>query len=177
MNYKFLILAVGTIIMLVVMGKTGATLKTPTTPHGILNLEFASNSDTVNGILQVWQKTTSTDNIKAATINTLLDFIFLIFYSLFLNNLCNIIAVKLSGLLAVAGKIIAYGVLVAGVLDMIENTGMLLSLNGHMNDETAIITCVAASIKWLLVIVTLLYVIVGGLIALFKNNKSLLPVL
>jgi len=171
---KFFILAAGTIIMLIVMGKTGAILKTNTTPHGILNLEFASNTQKVNAILHAWQKNTTSNNIKAATINTLLDFIFLIFYSLFLNKLCNIIADKLSGLLVVAGRIIAYSALAAGVLDIIENTGMLLSLNGHINSETAIITFTAASIKWLLVIAILLYVMVGGLIALVKksNNKT-----
>jgi hypothetical protein len=169
---KFFILAAGTIIMLVVMVKTGAILKTNNTPHGILNLEFASNTQTVNAILQAWQKTTTSNNIKAATINTLLDFIFLVFYSLFLNKLCNIIADKLSGLLAVAGRIIAYSALAAGVLDIIENTGMLLSLNGYINSATAIITFTAASIKWLLVVAILLYVMVGGLIALVKKSRN-----
>jgi hypothetical protein len=172
MHTKFLILATGTLIMIVVMGKTGATLKTPTTPIGILNLEFASNTQTVNGILLAWQKTGSTDNLKAATVNTMLDFIFLFFYSLFLYSLCNSIAINLGGMLADAGKIIAKGALVAGGFDIIENIGMLLSLNGHLNSAIAMVTFIAAVIKWCFVVFILLYVITGGFVVLLNKVQK-----
>jgi hypothetical protein len=174
MNIRLLILAAGTIIMIVVMSKTGATLTTPATPYGILNLEFASNIQLVNDILLAWQKTASTNNVKAAIINTLLDFIFLIFYSLFLNSLCNNIAAKLNATLSVAGKIFAKAALLAGVLDVIENMGMLLSLNSYLNNAIAITTFTAAAFKWFFVLVILLYVIIGGPLVLLNkyNNKS-----
>jgi hypothetical protein len=172
MRTKLLILAVGTIIMLVVMSKTGAPLKTPATPIGILNLEFASNTESVNVILLAWQKTTATDNIKAAIINTMLDFIFLLFYSLFLNGLCYNIASKLIGMLAITGKIIAKAAFLAGVLDVIENMGMLLSLNNHLNNTIVMVTFIAAAIKWFIVLVILLYIIVGGLTMLLNKGSK-----
>ena len=72
----------GTMIMVFVMGKTGAPLKTTATPNGILNLEFAYNKVKVQEVVDAWTFSAihSTDNIRVAQVNTWWDFIFLFFY-------------------------------------------------------------------------------------------------
>ena len=77
----------GSLVMIYVMAKTGQPLKTPVTPQGILNLEFAYNSDKVDGIVNNWA---SINTVTAAKQNTWLDFIFLFFYSGFLFLASNL---------------------------------------------------------------------------------------
>ena len=79
-KFFFPFIAIGSLVMVMVMSKTGATLKTPATPLGILNLEFAYNSAKADTILNAWQPDGKIDNIEVAKFNTLLDFIFLFFY-------------------------------------------------------------------------------------------------
>jgi hypothetical protein len=85
-------LFVGTMCMIFVMGKTGATLKTIETPKGILDLEFAYNKTKVTSIINAWSPNAIVDNINEAKINTYLDFIFLTFYASFLFFGCERIA-------------------------------------------------------------------------------------
>lgn len=83
-KYFFPLVAVGSLVMVIVMSKTSATLKTPATPLGILDLEFAYNGTKGGTVLTAWNANEKIDNIEVAKFNTWLDFIFLFFYSLFL---------------------------------------------------------------------------------------------
>ena len=57
---------IGTLAMMIVMTKTGSTLKTPATPMGILNLEFAYNTTKTAAIINAWAPTNEINNILAA---------------------------------------------------------------------------------------------------------------
>ncbi len=140
------------------MGKTGATLKTVDTTKGILDLEFAYNTSKVSQIINAWSAKAAVDNISKAKINTYLDFIFLTFYALFLFFICKKVATLNT---SKVGLLIAKGAILAGVLDIIENIGMLISLSGYPSNIVAIITTICASIKWVLAIVALIYLIIG----------------
>jgi hypothetical protein len=157
-KYLLLILFVGTMIMIVVMAKTGAPLKTPTTPLGILDLEFAYNNTKVNTVLGAWKPTLQDDKIEAAKINTYYDFVFLSFYSLFLFFSCRQIAQSNNSKI---GDAIAKGALLTGVLDIIENIGMLVSLSNHSSNMITMGTTIISIIKWGLAIAAVLYVLWG----------------
>ena len=79
------LLVAGTFIMMIVMAKTGATLKTPATPKGILDLEFAYNQTKITTVMTAWTDNSSINNIRVAKENTWFDFIFIVFYSLLLS--------------------------------------------------------------------------------------------
>lgn len=158
--------------MLVVMAKTGATLKTTATPNGILDLEFAYDKEKTATVLNAWKGFLPADNILAAKVNTWLDFIFLCFYSLFLNKVCGMIAAKHKGFLFLAGKLLAAGSLTAGLLDVLENIGMLASLNGSVSNTVSLLTCIFAIAKWLLVLSAVLYISIAGCILLLKKKGS-----
>jgi hypothetical protein len=166
------ILVIGTIIMIVVMTITGATLKTPTTPKGILDLEFAYNTTKVNTVTNTWLYNGKIDNIKAAKINTYLDFIFLVFYALFLFVACKKIANSYTGSFSKIGLLLAKGALVAGLLDVFENAGMLMSLFGNTTTAIALFTTICSVIKWLLALGAVLYGLVGCIKLLSKNSKK-----
>ena len=158
--------------MMVVMAKTGATLKTAATPKGILDLEFAWNATKTTNVVLAWTGIIPADNVLAAMVNTWLDFIFLFFYSLFLNKTCRMIAVKFTGFFSAAGRLVATGALVAGLLDVLENIGMLTSLNGHISNTVSLLTVVFSITKWTLALAAVLYILVAGSSLLLKKTSN-----
>ena len=166
-KFRLLLLFAGTALMIAVMAKTGASLKTPATPKGILDLEFAYNKTKTETVINAWAPNNSVNNINAATNNTYYDFIFLLFYSLFLFYTCKKIA-QINN--SKAGLLIAKGALCAGVLDVFENTGMLITLSGNSSNIIALCTTIIAVIKWALAIAAVAYLVVG-LIQLLVSKK------
>ena len=154
------------------MAKTGATLKTAATPKGILDLEFAYNSDKATIVKNAWQDDGKTDNITAAKFNTQLDFIFLLFYAAFLYHACKMVSGNHKGIVAAIGILLAYGAIAAGLLDVFENIGMLLTLYGHISNSISLATVIFSVMKWLLALAALLYFVIGGGWFLIKKIVS-----
>lgn len=169
-KYFFLIIAVGSLVMLLVMAKTSASLKTIATPLGILNLEFAYDSAKAGTVLNAWQPNEKIDNIEVATFNTWLDFIFLFFYSLFLFTGCKILSANYSGAIQNTGQMLAKGAILAGLLDIVENVGMLFTLHGNINNSILFLTAAASIIKWILALVAVAYLLVFGVGYLFRKK-------
>lgn len=171
-KYFFLFISVGCLLMILVMIKTGASLKTAATPKGIIDLEFAYTQQKVEAIKNVWNADGKSENILAAKINIQLDFIFLVFYTLFLHMACNKLAALFSNEIAKWGIAAATGALAAGLFDIIENLGMLLSLHGFSQPPIPLFTVIFSVLKWLLVLNAVLYCLIAGLRRLvgFKIN-------
>ena len=171
---NWLFIVAGTFVMLYVMMSTGKTLKTTATPLGIIDLELAYNISKTTGIITAWSTTGSDNinNIKVATRNTWLDFIFLFFYSLFLFYSCKSIAESFNGFLQKTGMLLAIGALYAGLLDIAENAGMLFTLNGFASNSIAMFTAICSAIKWILVLAALLYIVLFGPAFLLKKIRK-----
>jgi len=159
----------GTIAMMVVMAKTGASLKTAATPLGILDLEFAYNTAKASAVINTWAIVNHIDNITAAKANTYLDFLFLFFYSAFLFLACKKIALYIKGPVGRAGNLIAVAALAAGLLDVLENLGMLISLGGHVSGPITFLTTFFSVIKWVLALFAVLYVLTGALVWSYRK--------
>ena len=171
-NRRLIILLAGTLLMTAVMTIHGASLKTPGTPKGILNLEFAYNTAQASSVLNAWAATSVTNNIIQAKMNTWLDFIYLFFYSLFFFDACQLLASSFSGSIRITGNLLAKGALIAGMLDILENTGMLLTLNGQLSEYTTLLTFIFSISKWALVIAAIMYVaLMGSLLVKRKIGK------
>ena len=130
---------------------------------GILNLELAFNSSNTATVLNAWAPNETVDNIAVAEKNTWLDFIFIFFYPIFLFLGSKAISGSFRGWFGRVGKLIAKGAIIAGLLDVVENTGMLLTLSGKGSGTIALCTSGSSSIKWALVLLAVLYVITGGI--------------
>ena len=155
----------GTLAMIFVMGKTGKGLnKQKDTPAGIINLELAYNTSLTEKVMNAWEATPiqPVDYISVAKNNTWWDFLFLLMYSPFLFLACKQSASKFYGIAGTLGKKIAIGAIIAGLLDSGENAGMLFTLSGNQSPGVAMITAVCSGIKWLLVIISVLYLLVAG---------------
>ena len=166
-KYFFLFVTAGTLLMLYVMAQTGAPLKTTATPHGILNLEFAYNSQRAASVTAAWQPG---NKIEAAIKNTQYDFIFILFYTLFLYLGCRKVAKKYDGRLQKTGLFFAACAVAAGLLDVLENIGMLATLYGHLSDTISAFTVTCSVIKWMLALSALLYFVFFGLTSLLKKS-------
>ena len=162
-KYAIPFFLIGSLLMIYVMVKTGAPLKTLATPNGILDLEFAYNTEKTAIVTNAWAITGPVDIIAAAKFNTWLDFIFLFFYSIFLFLTSKKIYRSFSGKFGQAGKTIAKGALLAGMLDIIENAGMLTTLSGNGSGLISFMTSFCSVIKWTLAIMAVLYVLTGAI--------------
>lgn len=166
-NNVFYILLVGTIIMIVVMAKTGASLKTIQTPKGIIDLEFAYNIKKTTVVTNAWSSNALIDNINAAKKNTYLDFIFLFFYSTFLFYSCKKVSLLNN---YKPGFLFAKAAIFAGIFDVLENIGMLITLSGQKSAPIAMLTTTFSIIKWGLVAIAILYLIIS-LAVIIANGK------
>jgi hypothetical protein len=68
----------------------------------------------------------------------------------------------MNGFAAKLGIFLAFGALVAGLFDTLENILMLFALNGHYNNFTAWLTTTLVWSKFLLLALAALYVIPLG---------------
>ncbi len=163
------ILLISTVIVAVLMLLQGSPMKA--TGAGILSLEFASTKMAVDAVMETWEEssTAEKDIIKVAINNTRLDFIFLLCYSLFLFTCAKQLSVYFSS--KKLFHLMAALALLAGLLDIVENIGMLQSLDGNVSDKIAFLTAVAAYFKWVLVIVVISFLIVSFSIKLMRREK------
>lgn len=179
---SWIIILVGTVVMVAVMVTTGKPLKTAKTPSGIISLELASTQHQVDDVLAAWGRVPqikSNDTkvggyrsmadvfgqvpIAAAKKNTLYDFIFIVFYTALFIACCKTLSLKLkqNNFFFSSCRIMAKAAVISALLDVVENVGMLRSLFYKGSDINAMVTATASSIKWLIVFCTIIYIIVA----------------
>jgi len=164
----FLLLAC-TIFTFMQMRPTGKKLYTPETKLGILNLEFAYNTQHTSTILSAWQ---AHDKIKSAKENTYIDFALLICYSLFLFYSCKNISAIFKGKLRNTAMFLAKASLIAGGLDVLENCGMLVTLSGNQSVIVSLITATCSIIKWGIAVIAVLFLLFLSPYALYLSLKK-----
>jgi hypothetical protein len=151
------------------MRKSGACLKTAEVPNAIISFELAFTQRKAQAILQEWNATTCS-NQKTATemaiTNTYQDFLFIVGYTALLVVLTMLFS-------RMRDQIITRLVLlcvVAGVLDCVENTFMLIYLQG-ISIHPAVFG-VFASAKFLLIAFLLLNILIGIVRRILPGSAS-----
>jgi hypothetical protein len=144
-------------------------LETKASPLGIVSLELAHKSEAIQKILSAWEKE---DMIPRAKTNIGIDFFFIPFYSMLFYTLCGSISVRMLGIPAKLGVLLAFGSFLAGLFDVSENILMLFSLNNHHNNFTALLTAVFAYAKFSLLLMAIAYVIPLGLRILILRSMG-----
>jgi hypothetical protein len=131
-------------------------LKTLQSPHGIVSLQLALRPLKVRSIISAWERS---GQMGAARRSLWLDLPYIALYVLALASLAALTgrATAASGLLPAAHgeTVAAIGVLLAlatGVLDLIENLGLVLALRGRSAQPVPLITAAAATAKLLLLL-------------------------
>lgn len=127
------------------MRKHGAPLITPLSEAGIISLELAKTEEAANIILNQWK----TDAVvQQAITNTWIDFVFLLFYALFLYAYCVYISKQQVPWAATVSRILAIAALVAGLCDVIENYFLLQMLQQSVTASYAFLSWLFAMIKF-----------------------------
>jgi hypothetical protein len=173
-NIRIILVLLGITLSLFLLLRFQGRLETTASPLGIVSLEFARSTAAVSEIRDAWSDAGMTGRART---NIWIDFLFIPFYAMLFYTLCGSISVRLKDFAAKAGVFLAFGALVAGLLDLFENILMLLALDGHYNTVTATLTATLAGGKFLLLALALLYVlpmgiriILGKLAALGKSG-------
>jgi hypothetical protein len=146
-------------------------LETKFSPASIVSLELAHDAASVKDITTIWYQEGMTSRAKT---NIWIDFLFIPFYAMLFYTLCGSISVRMNGIPAKLGVLLAFGSLVAGLLDVLENMLMLFALNGHFNNFFAFLTTVFATVKFSLLLLAIVYILPLGLrlLLLRKINIS-----
>jgi hypothetical protein len=134
-------------------------LETIKSPASIVSLELAHDAQSVEDITNIWNQEGMTTRAKT---NIWIDFLFIPFYVLLFYTLCGSISVRMNGVSAKLGVLLAFGSLIAGVFDVLENMLMLFALHGHYTNFTALLTAFFATAKFSLLLLAVLYILPWG---------------
>jgi hypothetical protein len=168
-KWVFWFLFAFTILVIVGMQFSGGPLTTSAAPSGIVSFEFARTLSAAQAMVDSWG---SLGQVYAG-INLGLDYLFMASYGLTIGLGCVLVARGLSRRfrsLASAGIFLAWGSLLAALLDALENYGLMRLLLGSTDEAWSTLAYWCAGPKFVLVALGLLYVIVGGLIALLTRR-------
>jgi len=162
MFWMFAGLAVLTLLTLQLLG---GPLRTDASPAGIVSYELAGTVERSERILESWDPTARV----FAGLNLGLDFLFIDAYVGAIGLGCVLVGMGLgrrSRSLGAAGSYLAWAIVLAGVLDCLENYALVRLLLGSRQAWLAAAAQWCAAPKFLIVLVGLLYVTLGFLFSM-----------
>jgi hypothetical protein len=154
----FVVLLVGTCALSWYLTGLGKKLIAAGTPGAIVDLELAWKADCAKSVVTKWNDAGVT-GVARHSIHV--DFAFIFCYSLLLAMVCQAASSHLHGAWQTAGVVLAWGMLAAGVLDCIENIGMLTMLHGNYGPVRWVSLCAAT--KFVILIVSVIYIVAAHL--------------
>jgi uncharacterized membrane protein len=152
-----------TLILLLVSQILNSPLMTANAPAGIISLELARSPYVTRMIVDSWDYNT---RLSAAFVLGF-DFLFLVSYAFAFSLALLLQARKTAGIISTFKDAMAWAVLLAAFLDMVENIGLFISLNGHFSFLWSELSFWCATIKFTILSLTILLLILG----LFISRK------
>lgn len=162
----FFMIAFLAIVLLISLMALDVPLRTDAAPMGIVSYEFAGDEATINGILESWGPA----GRVFAGISLGLDYLFLFTYAIAIGLGCVLLAYRLGGRAASLGILAAWGMVAAGVFDIIENYGLIRFLIGEGRPWWPSIVFWSAVLKYVLVVIGLGYLVIGFIAQLFRRG-------
>jgi hypothetical protein len=157
----FWILLGMTVLLSAVFAVTGAPLTTDAAPYGIVSYELAGTPENARRILASWDAETQ---LRAA-FGLGLDYLFMVVYAstIALGSALAARQLRRAGWpLARWGTFIAWGAVLAALLDATENIALLTLLWGTLSAPWPALARWCAIPKFALIFLGLVYVIYGG---------------
>ena len=149
-----------TLALMVTLSALGAPLRTDASPAGIVSFEFAGSLAAAQHMIVSWGETGRT----YAGLNLGLDYLFLIAYPFSIGLACVMVSRRLrdrGGGFSNLGIGLAWGQGAAGLLDALENYGLIRVLLGTRIESWPTVSRIAATGKFALVALGLTYVLVA----------------
>jgi hypothetical protein len=160
-----------TVVLLITLRVLDSPLVNDTAPSGIVSFELAGELSQTRAILESWGPQAQ----LYAGVSLGLDYLFLISYASSIGLGCIIISASLAeraSFISRLGVWIAWGLIVAAVLDALENYALIRLLFGSQNSLWPIVARWTAIPKFLLVLLGLLYLVVVFLIWTMGRNQG-----
>lgn len=165
----FAVLAAATVFVGRQLARQGAPLTTDATPHGVLHIEFPWTSARAGEIVEHWR---GEGLLATARRQVRFDFLYLILYPVTLSLLTSLVAGSATGTVALLGVATAWGVLLSGALDAVENIAILRMLSGSLGAPLPQVATIAATIKFTLVFGAFFYICAGGVLVAIRFLRS-----
>jgi len=159
-------LLVGTLLFFLLLRYQGNNLVTPYSPKGIVSLELAGTKPATTEIISGWKHDGRGHSLRN---NLLIDFCFIPFYVMLFYTLCGSISVRLDSIAAKLGVLLAFFILIGGGFDVLENILMMLAYLEIYNTLTVKATFSFAILKFILISLSIIYVIVFGSVVIRKK--------
>jgi hypothetical protein len=157
-----------TFLLIIVFGITGAPLTTEAAPYGVVSFELAGTVRKAEQILASWDM----DVRQRATFSLGLDFLFIAVYASTIAFGCGMAALILqrSGWpLARWGNPLSWAVILAAMLDIVENIALYIVIFGFVTSPWPEIARWCALLKFALIFIAIVYVLYGGVVALVER--------
>jgi len=135
-------------------------LQTDYAPNGIVSFELAFSPQDAAHMVLTW----SEQAILNASFGLGIDYLFMPVYAFALAFGTLLAAGRHGGWFKSLGAAAGYGAFAASLFDAVENYALFQVLSGAFNSSYPMIAAVCATIKFLLLVMGLLYAIVGGVI-------------
>ena len=156
------------LLMSMIMNVVGGPLITEAAPTGIISFEFAGTAVNAQAMIDSWD----TQAKIHAGLSMGLDFLYPIIYATAISLAVVVASGRFSGWMNKLGAWLAWGVWVAAIFDYIENISLIQLLLGSSNDLWAQLAYWCAAIKFLLIILAILYALIGGIHALIRREAN-----
>ncbi len=159
------------ILLLICMQIIDQPLQTEAAPMGIVSFQLAGSLSESHLIMESWQK----QGQMYAAFSLGLDYLFMLTYAVAFGLACVLLASKLfskGSRLADFGPILAWGAILAALLDVLGNYTLWQLLIGSDAEIWAIISYWSATIKFTILTVIILYLVVGLILAARPKASS-----
>ena len=138
---------------------------------GIVSFQLAGSLSEANLIMESWH----TQEQMHAAFSLGLDHLFMLAYAVAFGLACVLLATKLlskGSRLAGLGPILAWGAIMAALLDVLGNYTLWQLLMGSEAETWAVISYWSATIKFTILAVIILYIVVGLIMAARPKASS-----
>jgi len=154
----FWIALVFTLALFAVLNIIDKQLINDVVPHGIVSFQFAKSLDNSLKMLNSWDAEAKV----YAALSLGIDYLYLFVYGSFLALSVLLLATKLPhGFLKKAAGIVAPMIILAALLDGVENYGSIRLLTGTHTQSMASLVYYCASVKFALIGVGTIYLLIG----------------
>ena len=167
---SYILAVVGFLIVLLVEIFVFLPIESTVSTYGILDYEFAWNTDKVISIFLTW----GANGLNSQIIAIYWDFLFIIGYGSLAFSLIILVFQRSNEEIQTIGKYVTITPFLTGIFDIIENVLLLTMATNFssINDSNALLASLSASLKFGLLIVGIIYFIGALIHVLFNKIKK-----
>ena len=159
----FVPLVVLTLVVMAGLQVFDGPLKSEVAPSGIVSFEFVGELSDAQSMVESWGQ----EGQVCAGLSLGLDYLFLVAYASAIGLGCVLVGRSLSKgneIVGLLGVVLAWGQLVAAVLDGVENYALIRVLLGSEQELWPAVARWCAVPKFLMVAIGLIYIIIGAIV-------------